>query len=185
MFVREVQTQCGLSTHKRQCSERGLLRPSKLQHFCEVWRVFRLRRSGHEPELHAALRAARVYFGPVIPWEGEQESRCAKSTPGFLFYGPIGPLWRVSGGCAIVPCMVVRMRHTRAHTANRRSHHALKDRALATCECGAPRVSHRACPSCGRYNGRVAVDLVAKKAARLEKRSKGKAAVGNKSEVQK
>ena len=45
------------------------------------------------------------------------------------------------------------------------------------------RVSHRACPNCGRYNGRVAVDLVAKKQARLTKRSKGSSTVGNKSEV--
>jgi large subunit ribosomal protein L32 len=79
--------------------------------------------------------------------------------------------------------MVVRMRHTRAHTANRRSHHALKNRSLATCECGAVRVSHRACPTCGRYNGRVAVDLAAKKLARSQKGEKSKAAVGNKSEV--
>ncbi len=45
------------------------------------------------------------------------------------------------------------------------------------------RVSHRACPNCGRYNGRVAVDLVAKQQARSLKRGLGKAAVGNKSEV--
>ena len=51
------------------------------------------------------------------------------------------------------------------------------------------RVSHRACPSCGRYNGRVAVDLVAKTQARALKREKkagkDKKEVGNKSEVQK
>lgn len=79
--------------------------------------------------------------------------------------------------------MVVRMRHTRAHTANRRSHHALKERSLNKCECGAMRVSHRACPNCGRYNGRVAVDLVAKQKARSQKKAKKSAAVGNKSEV--
>ncbi len=80
--------------------------------------------------------------------------------------------------------MVVRMRHTRAHTANRRSHHALTEKALNKCECGAMRVSHRACPNCGRYNGRVAVDLVARKQARIQKRAGAKkGAVGNKSEV--
>ena len=79
--------------------------------------------------------------------------------------------------------MVVRMRHTRAHTANRRSHHALKDRTLATCECGAVRVSHRACPSCGRYNGRVVVNKLKKVEAKVAKKAKAKAAkTGEKSE---
>ncbi len=68
--------------------------------------------------------------------------------------------------------MVVRMRHTRAHTANRRSHHALVAATLATCECGAQRVSHRACPSCGRYRGRVVVDVAAKAQAKAVKKTK-------------
>ncbi|HEV7449638.1 MAG TPA: 50S ribosomal protein L32 [Candidatus Paceibacterota bacterium] len=74
--------------------------------------------------------------------------------------------------------MVVRMRHTRAHTANRRSHHALKAQKLAVCECGAPRVSHRACQTCGRYRGRIVVDVAAKaqaKSARKAKREKSEA----------
>ena len=68
--------------------------------------------------------------------------------------------------------MVVRMRHTRAHTANRRSHHALKAQKLSVCECGAPRVSHRACASCGRYRGRVVVDFAAKASAKASRRAK-------------
>lgn len=44
------------------------------------------------------------------------------------------------------------------------------------------RVSHRACPVCGRYNGRVVVDMAGKSAARLAKRTKKE---GSKSEVQK
>jgi len=75
-------------------------------------------------------------------------------------------------------CMVVRMRHTRAHTRNRRSHHALKASTLQKCECGAVRVPHRACPVCGRYRGRIAVDLaskVATKAAKLARRNEGRA----------
>ena len=71
--------------------------------------------------------------------------------------------------------MVVRMRHTRAHTANRRSHHALKAKTLATCECGAVRVSHRACASCGRYRGRVVVDVAAKAQAKTTKKAKKEA----------
>ncbi|MGYP001588821974 len=68
--------------------------------------------------------------------------------------------------------MVVRMRHTRAHTANRRSHHALVAQKLAVCECGAPRVSHRACAACGRYRGRVVTDFAAKAAAKSARRAK-------------
>lgn len=66
--------------------------------------------------------------------------------------------------------MVVRMRHTRAHTGNRRAHHALKAGTLAKCECGAMRVSHRACPACGRYRGRVIVDVAGKLASKAKKR---------------
>ena len=77
--------------------------------------------------------------------------------------------------------MVVRMRHTRAHTANRRSHHALKAQKLAVCECGAARVSHRACASCGRYRGRVVVDLAAKAAVKAAKIAKK----GEKAQAQK
>lgn len=71
--------------------------------------------------------------------------------------------------------MVVRMRSTRSHTGNRRSHHALVEKTLATCECGSVRVSHRACPTCGRYNGRIVVDHAGKaqaKSARKAKREK-------------
>lgn len=71
--------------------------------------------------------------------------------------------------------MVVRMRHTRAHTANRRSHHALKGLRFSKCQdCGAERMSHMTCPSCGKYRGRVVLDLAgaaAKKAAKLKKRA--------------
>jgi len=68
--------------------------------------------------------------------------------------------------------MVVRMRRNRSQTAKRRSHHALKGTRTATCECGAFRLAHRACPTCGKYNGRVVVDVVAraKKDARRAKR---------------
>ncbi len=71
--------------------------------------------------------------------------------------------------------MVVRMRHTRAHTANRRSHHALLGGRFSKCsDCGAMRPPHRACPSCGKYNGRVVVDVAmqaVKKDAKMKKRA--------------
>ena len=60
--------------------------------------------------------------------------------------------------------MVIRMRHTRAHTANRRSHHGLKDPSLATCKnCGGFHRPHHMCLDCGFYNGRMVIDLATKK----------------------
>ena len=65
------------------------------------------------------------------------------------------------------------MRRNRSQTAKRRSHHAISGQRLSTCECGALRVSHRACPQCGKYNGKVVVDVVAR-AARETRRAKRK-----------
>ena len=59
--------------------------------------------------------------------------------------------------------MVVRMRRNRSQTAQRRSHHAILSVRVSRCDCGALRVSHRACPSCGKYNGRVVIDIVGQK----------------------
>jgi large subunit ribosomal protein L32 len=37
----------------------------------------------------------------------------------------------------------------------RRAHDALRAPNLSSCpDCGEPRLPHRACSSCGRYNGR-------------------------------
>jgi len=59
--------------------------------------------------------------------------------------------------------MVVRMRHTRAHTANRRSHHALKGNALTLCtNCKSPKRRHMVCEVCGYYRGKKIIDTVAK-----------------------
>lgn len=63
--------------------------------------------------------------------------------------------------------MVVRMRHTRSHTANRRSHHALKSPEMAVCKnCGAMHRPHHMCLACGFYNGRIVIDMKAKAEAR-------------------
>lgn len=63
--------------------------------------------------------------------------------------------------------MVIRMRHTRSHTKNRRSHHALKTPALAVCSnCGANHRPHHMCLECGFYKGRQVMDLAADKAKR-------------------
>lgn len=68
--------------------------------------------------------------------------------------------------------MVVRMRRNRSQTAKRRSHMAISGVRLSKCECGALRRPHTACPSCGKYRGRVVIDVVARaqKEARRTKR---------------
>lgn len=56
--------------------------------------------------------------------------------------------------------MVVRMRHTRAHTANRRSHHALKSPALTKdSKTGTVHLRHRASKD-GIYKGKPVKDPV-------------------------
>lgn len=72
--------------------------------------------------------------------------------------------------------MVVRMRHTRAHTANRRSHHALEDARLSKCvKCSALHVRHVACANCGTYRGKE-IKTVVKALTKTTKRAttKGK-----------
>ncbi|MAG12253.1 50S ribosomal protein L32 [bacterium] len=70
--------------------------------------------------------------------------------------------------------MSVRMRHTRAHTKNRRSHHALKEPRLSVCsKCKAQHIRHRACLACGTYRSRAVVD-VAKKALKKENKAKAR-----------
>lgn len=59
--------------------------------------------------------------------------------------------------------MVVRMRHTRAHTANRRSHHALKAANLVACKnCAAMKTPHHVCDACGYYRGKKVLQTKAK-----------------------
>lgn len=66
--------------------------------------------------------------------------------------------------------MVVRMRHTRSHTGNRRSHHALTAAVSSQCpKCGAPKMSHRVCAQCGTYKDRTVVDTLAKATKKSKK----------------
>ena len=72
--------------------------------------------------------------------------------------------------CYSFATMVIRMRHTRSHTANRRSHHGLKSPEMAVCKnCGGHHRPHHMCLNCGFYNGKMVLDLVAKKKDREER----------------
>ena len=75
--------------------------------------------------------------------------------------------------------MSVRMRHTHEHTANRRSHHALKEPRLSTCkDCGAKHLRHHMCDNCGRYKGRVVIDVAAKAQKKAERIARKKRSYG-------
>ncbi|MEK7572590.1 MAG: 50S ribosomal protein L32 [Patescibacteria group bacterium] len=70
--------------------------------------------------------------------------------------------------------MVVRMRHTKSHTANRRSHHALKSISFTKCEnCKVLKRRHNVCVSCGFYRGMKVIDLI-KKTEKKQKKEKAK-----------
>ena len=72
--------------------------------------------------------------------------------------------------------MVNRMRATRAHRDNRRSHHALDAVRVSKCSnCAAPHRAHAVCMACGWYNGRKVLDLAAKAAAKAKKADTKKA----------
>ncbi len=75
--------------------------------------------------------------------------------------------------------MSIRMRVTRGHTGNRRSHHKIKEPRLSKCtNCGAYHLRHRVCQECGHYKGKQIVDVLAKVEKKLEK-AKKKAAAQN------
>ena len=70
--------------------------------------------------------------------------------------------------------MVIRMRHTRSHTGNRRSHHALKATVFAKCtNCGQHKETHIVCSHCGFYRGRKVIDVV-KKVEKKQAKAKAK-----------
>ena len=61
--------------------------------------------------------------------------------------------------------MSVRMRHTRGHTGNRRSHHALKQTLVVKdAASGALRLPHRLDETTGTYRGKLIVSPTVKKA---------------------
>ena len=59
--------------------------------------------------------------------------------------------------------MVSRMRVTKGHTANRRSHHGLVAPRLSTCSnCGEYHMRHHVCQACGFYRGAQVITVKAK-----------------------
>lgn len=68
--------------------------------------------------------------------------------------------------------MTVRMRHTKGHRNNRRSHHALENPAISKEETTKlPHLRHRMNPVTGTYRGRQVVDVDAKLAKKAAKRA--------------
>ena len=70
--------------------------------------------------------------------------------------------------------MVVRMRHTRSHTRNRRSHHAIAKPAITASADGVA-FRHRVSPATGKYRGRQVVDVQKKVAKKVAKKGTGRA----------
>ncbi|MBP1630068.1 MAG: rpmF [Bacteroidetes bacterium] len=50
-------------------------------------------------------------------------------------------------------------RFSQTRTAKRRTHHKVEGVNVSTCSnCGAAMVSHRVCPECGYYRGKLAIE---------------------------
>jgi large subunit ribosomal protein L32 len=57
-----------------------------------------------------------------------------------------------------------RISHSRQ--GNRRAHHKITIPQLTNCKnCGRPRLSHHACPSCGMYRGRQVLEVKQRRAS--------------------
>jgi large subunit ribosomal protein L32 len=59
--------------------------------------------------------------------------------------------------------MVIRMRHTRGHTGNRRSHHKVTKAPVSVdTKTGSTHLRHRVDLKTGMYRGKKVIDVVAK-----------------------
>ena len=71
--------------------------------------------------------------------------------------------------------MTIRMRHTRAHTRNRRSHHALENPTLSTDkETGVVHMRHRASNVTGKYKGKTVINVEKKTLKKVKKQTNKK-----------
>ncbi|HEY4490122.1 MAG TPA: 50S ribosomal protein L32 [Candidatus Paceibacterota bacterium] len=71
--------------------------------------------------------------------------------------------------------MVVRMRSTKSHRNNRRSHLKLENPSLIACDnCGEMKLKHIVCPNCGKYNNREVVDIIGKTTRKEAKKTEKK-----------
>jgi len=81
--------------------------------------------------------------------------------------------------------MTVRMRHTKSHTKNRRSHHGLKELSVFPCgKCGESKLPHCVCQNCGNYDQRPVLDIL-KKLTKKQKKQKEKELKGQEEDKQK
>ena len=56
-----------------------------------------------------------------------------------------------------------KRRHSNTRTRLRRAHDFLKLKSVSQCpQCGAPRLPHRVCPSCGFYRGKQVITIAVK-----------------------
>jgi ribosomal protein L32 len=76
--------------------------------------------------------------------------------------------------------MVVRMRATKGHRNNRRSHHEATSPTLSTeGESKVPHIRHRANPVTGKYRGRQVLDVDKKLVKRAKKEAVSKSSEGD------
>ncbi len=67
--------------------------------------------------------------------------------------------------------MVIRMRHTRGHTGNRRSHHALSEiKTVTDKDTGSVHLRHRVDMKTGMYKGKKVIDVLKKVEKKIAKR---------------
>lgn len=67
--------------------------------------------------------------------------------------------------------MVIRMRHTRGHTGNRRSHHALSEiKTVTDKDTGSVHLRHRVDMKTGMYKGKKVIDVLKKVEKKIAKK---------------